>query len=207
MNYEKLKRLAILIGVLIVIILLATNCEKKEDLGVGQESIKEHQDVSTETPFDFSEVEDDGIARDYTNPTQEEEMEAYSIYGKDGCYFDEKGLHIKPASGNEILRTQLLLEDFAFINTIPLPDEKKVEYYEYEENAFRIFLKNISEKEMESYLKKVKETYKYTVTITESNVIYKAVCSEGHRVTVSYNSSAEKATFDFKIADPQPETM
>lgn len=207
MNYEKLKRLAILIGVLIVIILIATNCEKKVDLEAEKESIKEHQDVSTETPFDISEVEEEGIARDYTNPTAEEEQEAYIIYGKDGCYFDEKGLHIKNTNGKETLRTQLLLEDFAFINTIPMPDSKKVDYYEYEDNVFRIFLKNVSEKETESYLKKIKEIYKYPVTITETEVIYKADCSDGHRVTVSFNASAERATFNFKIADLQPETM
>lgn len=208
MNYEKLKRLAILIGVIIIVILIATNCEKKEDLETQQQSFKEHQDVPTTTPFDISEVEEDGIARDYTNPTDEEEEEAYALYGKNGCYFDEKGLHIKHyEAATETLRTQLILEEYDFVKTIPLPDEKKVEYYEYEENAFRIFLKKISKKEMEDYLKKIKETYKYTVTITETGVMYKAVSEEGHRVTVSYNNSNEKGLFDFRIAKPQEETM
>jgi hypothetical protein len=207
MNYEKLKRLAILIIVLLLVILVVTNCDKKEDLGAAQENLKEHQDVPTEVPFDISEVEEDGIARDYTNPTEEEEEEAYIIYGKDGCYFDEKGLHIKGYDSNVILRTQLLLDDFEFIKTIPLPGDKKIDYFEYEENKLRVYLKNMSEKEFEKYLKEIKDIYKYPVTITEPNVVYKADCTDGHRVSASYSTSSEKATFEFKIAQPQEETM
>ncbi len=207
MNYEKLKRLAILIGVIIVVILIASNCEMKDDLKTQQQNFKEHQDVPTDVPFDISEVEEDGIARDYTNPTEEEEEEAYIIYGKDGCYFDEKGLHIKHQDATETLRTNLILEDYEFLKTIPMPDIKKVEYFEYEDNVFRIFLKNVSLKETEAYLKELKEDYKYPITITESNVMYKAVCELGHRVTVSHNNSSEKAVFEFRIAKPQEETM
>lgn len=207
MNYEKLKRLASLIIVLIFIIFIASNCERKVSSDEEQQNLKEHQDVSTETPFDISEVEEDGIARDYTNPTEEEEEEAYIIYGKDGCYFDEKGLHIKLENGKEILRTQLVLEDFEFLKTIPMPDEKKIEYFEYEVNMLRIFLKNISEKENESYLKKIKEIYKYPVTITEATAIYKADSAEGHRVTVFYNIPTQKAMYNFKIFEPYSDTM
>lgn len=207
MNYEKLKRLAILIVVILFIILVVTNCDKKEDLETQHQTFKEHQDVPTEVPFDISEVEEDGIARDYTNPTEEEEEEAYIIYGKDGCYFDEKGLHIKHEDATETLRTHLILDDYEFLKTIPIPDSKKIEYFEYEDDVFRIFLKNVSLKETEAYLKELKKDYKYPITITEANVMYKAVCELGHRVTVSHNNSSEKALFEFKIAQPQEETM
>ena len=202
MNYEKLKRMAILIVAILLVVLIATNCEMKEDYEKQINDGKEQQNISTEVPFDVTQIEDDNMVRDYTNPTEEEEMEAYKRYGKDGCYFDEKGLHIKNEDGSQILVTQLLLEDNEFLKTLPDIDVNKIDYFEYENNAVIVYFRKMTKKEFESYLKAIKKDYKYPVTIKETNVEYKADCAEGHRVTVSYNEGTEKAAFKFKRYHP-----
>lgn len=204
MNVQKLKRLAILICVALVLILIISHCEIEEK-GPSEEEIEQQQNISTnEVAFDISSVEDDRFIRDYTNPTEKEEKAAYERYGQgaDKCYFDENGLNVLKENSNEyILITNKIMEDNKRFKSIARPPEDKIDYFEYANAYLKVFLRNVSLKETESYLKDVKKEYDYELPIVETKVIYKGANEHGDRVTVTYDSTNSKALFNFSFRD------
>lgn len=207
MNYQKLKRLAILICLAIVLILIISHCEIEEK-GPSEQEIEQQQNVSTnDVAFDISSVEDDRFIRDYTNPTDDEKAAAYERYGQNGdkCYFDENGLNVLREDSNEyVLITNKMMEDHKRFQAIVRPPEDKIDYFEYAEEYLKVYLRNVSLKETESHLKDVKKEYDYELPIVETKVIYKGVNEHGDRVTVTYDSMNSKALFNYTFKDLEP---
>ena len=179
---KKLKRLFTLVFVpFVLILIIAFYVLPKSEKGELSNKQVGDNIFSTDVMFSASKYERTKIIQDYSNPTEVEKNIINSTYGAGNWYFDEQGLHVilQYVEDNERLYTDIWPENEKTKNIIK--PEMEILEIELGKTFMQIKVVDVTEKDLNRYIKDIKKEYKNEMSPISLNEIFRA-SSEDHKV-------------------------
>lgn len=193
---KKLKRLfrVVFIAFVIVLILAFYILPKSEK---GELVKNEEEGVSTDVVFEASQYEKTKMIQDYLNPTDSEKNFVNSTYGVGNWYFDNQGLHVtlQYEADNERLFTDVWPENNLTQNI--LKPEMEILEIELGKTFMQIKVIDVTEKEINRYIKDIKKEYKNEMTPISLNEIFRASSEEHKVVNVEFKEELSEAVIRY----------
>lgn len=198
---RKLKRLVFFIVILLVVI-ISLNVLRKSSNTNGKNN-SNNSEIKTDATINVAEIDSGRFIKDYTNPTSDEIAKAYDTYGYGECYFTDEGLFIKAdeyGTSEDRLITNVWLSENKLVSKVKKPDVGTLETIEIGQTYLKIYLCDISEKDLKKYIKEIDDIYSNEIKTNNDAVVYKARDNEKNKVEIKYNAKQEVASilYNFK---------
>lgn len=201
MGKNKLVRLSrFLLFLLILVFIFAffiwPKLVQKDKLGE-----KGEEGISTNTPFKASDYDNGKMVQDYSNPTDEERWAVNQKYGVGYSYFDEEGLHLVNIADVYAYEEDRLITDkwpeHEYTNAVLKPD-LEIREIVVAETYLEIHVKDVSKKDLEKYIKQVKDEYKNEVASVIPNTLYRAYNDDDVLLSVMWKEEQGVIEYRFK---------
>ena len=188
---KKLKRLFVMVSIaFIIVLILAFGILPKAENGA---IIKKEDGVSNNAVFEASQYEKEKMIQDYMNPTESEKNFVNATYGVGNWYFDNQGLHVtlQYVEDNERLFTDIWPENDLTQNI--LKPEMEILEIELGKTFIQIKVADVTERNINKYIKDIKKEYKNEMTPISLNEIFRASSKENKVVSIEFKEVASEA--------------
>ena len=200
---KKLKRLLVVTVILLVgIVVLDIFIDKsKSNISITSPD-KDNNEIKTDGTINVAEIDSGRFIKDYTNPSYEELIKAYDMYGYGNCYFTDEGLFVKAGEyddSEDRLITNVWLSGDAFVSKVKEPQIGSLDTIEIGETYLKIFLIDVTEKELKEYIKEIKDEYSEKIDTYNNWILYLAKNDEGNKIEIRHNSKRSSASILYEF--------